>query len=73
MVFLRGAARGALQLMAQAHDDFYTAEDIVAQEAFIFANAMCTTVIGEIIPIVKVMLPNEASVAIPDPGGEAGS
>ena len=60
-------------MRAQAHDDFYAAEDIVAQEAFIFANAMCTGVIGEIISIVKVILPNEVSVAMPDPGGEVGS
>ena len=60
-------------MRAQAHDDFYAAEDIVAQEAFIFANAMCTAVIGEVIPIVKVILADETSLTIPDPGGEVGS
>jgi hypothetical protein len=52
---------------------FYAARDIVAQWALVFANAMCTAVIGEIIPIVKVILADETSVTIPDPGGEVGS
>jgi hypothetical protein len=60
-------------LRAQTHNYFDAAQNAVSHEALVFANAMSTAVVREIVPVMEVILANEPRVPIPHLWGEVSS